>query len=502
MEDVEAAAPPGSLHTVFRVRDRLAQAEENEIPEFGLKNALSYQCPLISIILRSGYTFDGVSGDILQQRGLVRGARLQLGDGSYAAVMLPRLDGMRLGALEKLADFVRAGGSVIAIGKLPERVYGGIDPASDSNRLRSLVAQIFGSERTSNFARHAYGRGQAIVVKEDSDLPRALADSCPPDLALSNPDAEVGFVHRRATASAGNEADYYFIVNTSDRRKLLRASFRISHRQPQIWDLESGDATMPAIYSFEGDRTAVDLRLEPRRSAVVYFGSSHLDPPLTSSDLPLLSRTANEASAEVEAARTYSVQIGRERRSRTVSNLPEPIVLTTPWNLDFRPRLKVTRKITVLKSWTDDPATRYFSGMAMYTTTFSLPATYLGADKLVWLDLGDVRYAARAWVNGKLAGDTWQKPFRLEVSRWLRPGTNALKIEVANLLINALLGQRPPDYSRLIATYGDRFPYPEDWTVNPEPWQAGLLGPVRLVPGIRIEFPLSSIRGEGQAISP
>jgi hypothetical protein len=114
----------------------------------------------------------------------------------------------------------------------------------------------------------------------------------------------------------------------------------------------------------------------------------------------------------------------------------------------------------------------------------------LGDHQLVWLELGDVRYAARVWVNGKLAGDAWQKPFRIEISRWLRVGRNDLKIEVANLLINALLGQHPPDYTQLIATYGDRFPYPQDWKMNPEPWAAGLLGPVRLMPGIRIQFPL------------
>jgi hypothetical protein len=131
----------------------------------------------------------------------------------------------------------------------------------------------------------------------------------------------------------------------------------------------------------------------------------------------------------------------------------------------------------------------------------NVPEAYLGDHQLVWLELGDVRYAARVWVNGKLAGDAWQKPFRIEISRWLRVGENDLKIEVANLLINALLGQHPPDYTELIATYGDRFPYPQDWKVNPEPWPAGLLGPVQLVPGIRIQFPLSSRSGEPHASS-
>jgi hypothetical protein len=504
VEDVEAAAAPGSLHTVFRVRDRLAQAQENEIPEFGLKNALTYQSPLISTILKSGYTFDGVSGDILEQRAVIDGSHLVLGDGSYAAVVMPSLEGMRLGALEKVADFVRAGGTVIAVGRLPDRVYGGLEPASESSRLRSLVEQIFGPGYAGPFANHAYGRGQSIVVKDESDLARALAQASAPDLSLSNPDAEVGFVHRRTetTHSAeSHDADYYFVVNTSDRPKLLNTSFRVDHRQPEIWDLESGATTTPAAYSFDGDRTIVNLRLEPRRSTVVYFGSLHLGPLVTSTNLPQLIWTRDRVSAEVESAGSYFVQAGGERQSHTVTSVPPPIVLKAPWTLDFQPHLNISRRMTDLKSWTDDTSIRYFSGTATYRTRLNVPETYLGHNELVWLDLGDVRYAARVWVNGKLAGDAWQKPFRIEISHWLRLGGNDLKIEVANLLINALLGQHPPDYTQLIATYGDRFPYPQDWKMNPEPWAAGLLGPVRLVPGIRIQFPLAPNPGEPHASS-
>ena len=495
VEDVEASAPPGSLHTVFRVRDSLAQAKENEIPEFGLKSALSRQARLISTILKSGYTFDGISGDILQQRGVVNGSHVSVGDGSYAVVLLPRLRGMRLGALEKLADFVRAGGTAVAVGRLPDRVYGRSKAASENSLLRSLVARIWGPATESN-SHHAYGRGHGIIAKDDSELARALAQVCPPDLSLSSSDAEIAFIHRRVRISAGNDADYYFIVNTSDQSKLLHASFRSNHRQPQFWDLESGSVASPAAYSFENGRTSLDVPVGPRRSLVVYFGASRRVAPVTSSNLQSLTWDHSVASADVAAAGTYFAQTAQGRKERTVLSLPPSLTVTGPWNLDFTPNLKVSRKLAELESWTIDPSTRYFSGTASYSVTFQVPETYLGPDKLVWLDLGEVRDAARVCVNGKLAGDAWQKPFCLEISRWLRSGPNQLKIAVANLLINALLGQPPPDYAELTAAYGDRFPYPEDWQANPKPWPAGLLGPVRLVPGLRLEFPAQSQIGE------
>jgi hypothetical protein len=154
--------------------------------------------------------------------------------------------------------------------------------------------------------------------------------------------------------------------------------------------------------------------------------------------------------------------------------------------------LRLSETVPTLKSWTDEPKTEYFSGTGEYSTEVTISGSYLGEGKAVWLDLGDVRYAARVWVNGQLAGDLWQPPYRLEIGQWLKPGGNALKINVANLLINCVLGQKPPDYSKLKAAYGDRFPYPKDWEVNPKPWPAGLLGPVRLVPAVRLRFALPS----------
>lgn len=202
VEDVEANTPPGSLDTVFRVRDRLAQAT-HEIPEFGLKNALRYQTPLISAILDSGYTFDGISGDILAARSFVKGKRLDIGDGSYAVVVLPRIMGMRLSAMEKIAAFVHAGGSAIAVGQLPQRVYGVRERDKKTARLQVLVRQIFGSEPQTSYREHSDGMGQGIYAADERDLPRALRRVRRADFLLDRVDPEIGFVHRRARLAKG-----------------------------------------------------------------------------------------------------------------------------------------------------------------------------------------------------------------------------------------------------------------------------------------------------------
>jgi hypothetical protein len=490
VEDVEANAPLGSLHTVFRVRDHLAQTQE-EIPEFGLKNALNYQTPLLSTILGHGYTFDGISGDILEARGVVRDARLEVGEGSYNVVVLPRLTGMRIAALERIAELVRSGGTAIAVGRLPERCYGGTQPDKNSERLRDVITQMFGASSQA-YADHPYGSGRAIFVNGEADLPRALEAAGRPDMQLESPDPDIGFVHRRVSTSSTDNADYYFVVNTGEAQKRIGSWFDVSHRKPQIWDLEHGTSFDPASYRFEKDRTEIELSLGPRRSVVVYFGASGDPSPISATNLAEPTLMGGTVEGTVAEPGDYYVETASGRLKEAIATLPDPLTLTGPWDLRFDSSPVISEKLPVLRSWTEDSKTQHFSGSCTYSTEVNVPRSYLGNRRLLWLDLGDVRYAARVWVNGHLVGDAWQPPFKLEVGYWLQPGRNWLKIQVANLLINSLLGHKPPDYSKLISVYGDRFPYPEDWKINPKPWPAGLMGPVRLVPGVRLRFRLHS----------
>ena len=69
---------------------------------------------------------------------------------------------------------------------------------------------------------------------------------------------------------------------------------------------------------------------------------------------------------------------------------------------------------------------RYFSGIAVYETTFEA----LGDETM--LDLGDVREVAEVSINGGEWIGLWHEPFCLEVAGLLRPGRNGLRVKVAN----------------------------------------------------------------------
>jgi alpha-L-rhamnosidase/Glycosyl hydrolase 2 galactose-binding domain-like len=86
-----------------------------------------------------------------------------------------------------------------------------------------------------------------------------------------------------------------------------------------------------------------------------------------------------------------------------------------------------------LKPWTQTGLAN-FSGTAVYTKTFSIPENY--RDRRVMLDLGRVSSVADVFVNGEHAGTLVWRPYRLDISKLIKPGQNEIKIFVTNTEAN------------------------------------------------------------------
>jgi hypothetical protein len=184
--------------------------------------------------------------------------------------------------------------------------------------------------------------------------------------------------------------------------------------------------------------------------------------------------------ARVFENRSYYVQRPGGREEIIVSGIPEPAVLVPRWRLQFEDSSIAPVPLDELKPWTEIPGARFFSGRGVYEAEFPF-ATKLPADVGVVLDLGGVRETAEVWINDAAAGAAWMRPYRFDITRLVRLGSNRLRIAVTNLLINRVLGMGPIDYSAVYERYGRRFPPGEEWEKVREPFPAGLLGPVWLV---------------------
>jgi hypothetical protein len=133
---------------------------------------------------------------------------------------------------------------------------------------------------------------------------------------------------------------------------------------------------------------------------------------------------------------------------------PRPFEITGPWELRFAPGWGAPERVTLDKliSWSEhaDPGVKYFSGTCTYIKQFDLPDGFTGRDRRLFLDLGKVAVMAHVTLNGKDLGILWKTPYRVDMTDAVRPGSNALEIQVVNLWINRQIGdeQLPEDSDR------------------------------------------------------
>jgi hypothetical protein len=100
-----------------------------------------------------------------------------------------------------------------------------------------------------------------------------------------------------------------------------------------------------------------------------------------------------------------------------------------------------------------------YSGVGVYRQDVQLGSAHLQGR--IVLDLGYVRNVAEVFVNGKAAGVKLARPFRFDVTRLLRTGSNQVEIKVANTLANHMST------------------YPTRWVLEGQT-ASGLFGPVEL----------------------
>ena len=127
-----------------------------------------------------------------------------------------------------------------------------------------------------------------------------------------------------------------------------------------------------------------------------------------------------------------------------------------------------------LQDWgtNENAEIKYYSGTANYSQEFS----WHGSSSNVCIDLGKVDNIAEVYVNGIDCGAAWTYPYRVDISKALRPGTNKIRIKVSNTWANRLIGDSTLPQDKRIT-----------WTNAPFRLEgkpllpAGLLGPVRIV---------------------
>jgi hypothetical protein len=263
----------------------------------------------------------------------------------------------------------------------------------------------------------------------------------PEDFTAAGP---VRYAHRST-----EDREIYFVANRSEKPVQADCVFRVAGRLPELWHPQTGEMRSLPEFKAEKNTTAIPLRFEPYESYFVIF-------PTTPS-----------AAA-----------------SKAKSNFADMVSIATlegAWDVAFDPALgaPAQARFEKLEDWTQRPeeGIKYYSGIATYRKTFDLPKAE-ALNFQVLLDLGVVNAMARVRLNGQDCGVAWTAPWRVDISKALKPKGNALEIEVVNLWPNRMLGDaKHPDQKPYAQT--THHPYAAGQPHANDPLLAsGLLGPV------------------------
>lgn len=343
----------------------------------------------IDNLLPKGHDFEFISSHgLLNQLSVNEDKKLTYATGrQYSILNLADDVSMRPEVLAKIEQLLAAGATVV--GNPPKgspSLQGG---QSANAQVLKIASRIWGPKYA----------GQVFT-----NIPNALAArDIVPDLYISNAQSKLIWRHHHIAQS---NQDVYFISNVGAQATRFEAKFRVTNRQPELWNPYTGERKRITQFTQRGKHTIIDLNIEQVESYFIVF-----------SEQPSTQESLNTSAPSLAKA------------------------IDTPWKLDFIKGVDTPNSIELetlidLKDHAIDDV-KFFAGTAAYRTEFNYAPTN---DSDYFLDLGEVHQFARVRLNGQDLGVQMWSPYRFSISDILREGRNTLEIEVTNLWPNRLIG--------------------------------------------------------------
>lgn len=284
--------------------------------------------------------------------------------------------------------------------------------------------------------------------------------------------------------------------------------------------ISNGETTFPVVQiaALGGDPDLnviktldIHCRVDGREKHILLHDGDFVDIGSGSGTLPATLEVGSDGGIEICARKSgeYRCVLASGRIATVaIPAIAAPVEIKGPWTVRFpagwgAPEQIQMEKLIALNKHRDE-GVRYFSGTANYQCEFDVPEGLLVPEHQIELDLGHIAVMADVTLNGQNLGILWKTPFCLNVTSALRAGRNTVKIAVANLWVNRLIGdqQLPADAERAAdghllnwpqwlldgkASPTGRFTFTtwELWRKNDALVDSGLIGPVRLRTSVR-----------------
>ena len=447
-------------------------------------------------VLPEGYDYDVCDWTTFATMSVEDGFVVLPSGMRYRYLVLPQGARYTPKALEKVAELVQAGATVI--GSKPTRSPSMNDYPRADLKIQQLAAGLWPDavgpgERRVGKGRVITGKSFETIFKEDALSPDFLAGS---GLA----DSEVRYIHRKLPSG-----EMYYVSNQKERLEELTLQFRVTGLVPEAWDPVTGKKSELVMFQDNGTSTTVSLRMMPYDAQFIIFKTSgeakdcvtelvqdgkrvrSLTQQVTvATELSPTIRTCANGDAElcVWESGEYAVSFQNGGTTKvTVADLPTPATVLGSWSVSFPEKRGAPEGEVVfdtLESWTQRPeeGIKYFSGTASYRKAITLDAARLKKGRRVVLDLGAVSHLAEVFVNDQPLGVLWNAPFRIDITDAAKAGANMVEVRVTNVWKNRLIGDaKLPEAERTTWT---AYPFYKNEPDAPL-MESGLLGPIRLL---------------------
>lgn len=422
---------------------------------------------------KKGYGFDACSPTMLMERAVVeRGKIVFPGASSYEILMLPNFQSMTPALLQKITSLVEQGAKIIGTPPIKSPSLTNY-PACD-DEVKMMAEKLWGTLETPKERNNQkFGKGMIYWGGSLTDL---KFDELYPSYEntakflkqlnitedFTSENDNIRFGHRKTA-----DQDIYFVANRTDVSQITSCTFR-AEGIPELWLPTTGKTRLITDYSVENGNTIIPLQFFPYESFFITFSKSGENKDIS------------------------------EQTDGNFDKIIPLIAIEGSWQVGFDSKFGGPESIQFdeLMDWTthEKRGIKYYSGIGTYKKTFQIDEVNR---ETYFIDLGIVNDIARVKLNGQDLGVVWCAPWRLDISKALKVGTNELEIEVANRWINRLLGDtQEPDANVRTVKFDNgllggqefktgRYTFTTKEAMRSfkftEPISSGLLGPVQIM---------------------